>query len=100
MSLAFGPLLDWVADRPTGRSKARLDRLSFCHYRPLPKQQRQFGFALMDPFFKLKEPFSVAAAATAAAVVVVAETMEEKEEANPRSQSTSPFAASLASTCS
>jgi hypothetical protein len=54
----------------------------------------------MDPFFKLKEPFSVAAAATAAAVVVVAETMEEKEEANPRSQSTSPFAASLASTCS
>jgi len=50
----------------------------------------------MDPFFKLKEPFSVAAAA----VVVVAETMEEKEEANPRSQSTSPFAASLASTCS
>jgi len=48
----------------------------------------------MDPFFKLKEPFSVAA------VVVVAETMEEKEEANPRSQSTSPFAASLASTCS
>ena len=99
MSLAFGPLLDWVADRPTGRSPNSIG-FHFCHYQPLPKQQRQFGFALMDPFFKLKEPFSVAAAATAAAVVVVAETMEEKEEANPRSQSTSPFAASLASTCS
>ena len=87
-----------MADRPTGRSKARLDWLSFRHYQPLPKQQRQFGFALMDPFFKLKEPFSIeAAAATAAAVIVVAETME-KEEANPKCQSTSPFAASLAST--